>query len=352
VYRGPGGRVSATFTRQAEAKAWLAAQTTDRLRGTLIDPRGADVLLRDWVAEWQRSRPDIRPGAAAAEQSRLTNHVLPAFGDRRLGAITASAVRHWVATLPLSAKTVRHCHGTLSTVMGAAVEEGLIARNPCLGTRLPEIVREEPVFLTETQVGDLVAACPPRWQPFVLTLAGTGLRWGEAVGLRVGRVDLARGCLRVEEQWSRYGWGPPKTRYSRRTVSLPGSVVDALGPLVAGREPGAPVFTADHGGMVQRNVFLRREHRPGRRELLGVWWQAVDDAGLAARRPTPHDLRHTHVALLIAAGVPLTAIQRRLGHSSITVTSDVYGHLLPAVDRQLLSALDTALDPSPRLHVV
>lgn len=74
-------------------------------------------------------------------------------------------------------------------------------------------------------------------------------------------------------------------------------------------------------------------------------------AGLDGKAPTPHDLRHSHASQLIAAGVPLTAIQRRLGHKSITTTSDLYGHLLPRVDEALIAAVDLALAAPGELRV-
>jgi integrase len=161
------------------------------------------------------------------------------------------------------------------------------------------------------------------------------MRWGEAVGLKVKAVDLFAKQATVFEQLQELPntaelvWTSPKSKMSRRTVPLPAYVVDALVPLISGRERDQVVFTAALGGLVRYRVFWR------------TWSKVTEQAGLAGLRI--HDLRHTHAAWLISAGIPLTAIQRRLGHASIAMTSDRYGHLMPVVDANIVAALDAAL---------
>jgi len=112
------------------------------------------------------------------------------------------------------------------------------------------------------------------------------------------------------------------------TLSYPvGTLIDAARGLL----PDEHVFTMPTGSPVNEGYRSR------------TWRQAVKDAGLAGRGPRPHDLRHTHASLLILAGVPLTVVQRRLGHATIAITSDVYGHVSPAAERLAASAMDVAL---------
>lgn len=301
--------------------------------GDLHDPRGGDVHVSDWVIEWQLTRGTLKPSTRDADHARLPA-VLGEFGHLRLRDITPTLVRQWVAGLSdvWAPKTVRHYHALLFGVLALAVDEGLLRRNPCVGTPLPEMVSREPVFLDESELAALIDAHPERWRALPLTLAGTGMRWAEAVGLRCRYVDLSRRELTVAWTYSgRHGWQTPKTKASRRTVTLPGKVVEALGGQLVGKGADAHVFTQPTGSPVNEGYRSR------------VWRRAVMDAGLAGKAPRPHDLRHTHASLLIAAGVPLTAIQRRLGHTSIMITSDVYGSLLPRVDETLVAALDVAL---------
>jgi integrase len=131
----------------------------------------------------------------------------------------------------------------------------------------------------------------------------------------------------VVEVKGHHVWGPPKTRAGRRVVPLPRFVVDELTEHVAGLQPDGLVFSAPEGGPARASQWRRRFWRP-----------AVDAAGVAPLRP--HDLRHTAVALWIAAGATPNEIARRAGHSSVTTVLDRYGHLLPGSEDAVTDALD------------
>jgi integrase len=169
----------------------------------------------------------------------------------------------------------------------------------------------------------------------VALAAHTGRCWGEISALRVGDLDPARRLVSVKRAWKRDGelkWiiGPAKTVRSRRTISLSRGLVDLMGPYVPGRAADRYVFVNTNGEPIRQNVF--HEYR---------WQRAVALArsrGLL-KRPRFHDLRHTHVAWLIAGGTPLPKIQQRLGHESIQTTIDVYGGLLADTDDQVDSVV-------------
>lgn len=214
------------------------------------------------------------------------------------------------------------------------MDEGLLLTNPCRRTALPSTAPHEAVFPDPDQIERLLEAVDPHYRCLVLAAVGTGLRWGELAGLRRTRLDLLRRRLLVDQTLldvnGQLSAGEPKTRGSRRTVSLPEPVVIALSQHLAGHSTEL-VFTAPDGGPLRCSNFYHR-----------TWLPAVKASGLVPP-PRFHDLRHTHVALLIAAGVPIKAIQERLGHASIVMTMDRYGHLLGSVDRELLAALDARL---------
>ncbi|SCX61291.1 Phage integrase family protein, partial [Klenkia marina] len=208
--------------------------------------------------------------------------------------------------------------------------------------------RTEMVCLTPQQFGALRSELPERWRPFATVLAGTGLRFGEAVALTVSDVDLLAPTpvLRVTKALARtdsgFEVGPPKTRKSRRTVSLPADLVDVLAPLVA--RPGSELlFVGPTGARVHHANFYNRAWSPAVGRFAGD--RKVDDVVVRGDGPRPriHDLRHSHASWLIAAGVPLPAIRDRLGHESITTTVDTYGHLMPDQHRQTAAALDGLL---------
>jgi integrase len=150
-------------------------------------------------------------------------------------------------------------------------------------------------------------------------LAYTGLRWGEATALQVRDVDLGRRRLDVRRAFADIGGklieGTPKT-HQARTVPLSPRLCRELEPYVLGRDRDALVFTTATGGPLRKSNFRGR-----------VWAPAVRAAGLEGL--TPHGLRHTAASLYIAAGTPPKVVQRILGHASITITLDLYGHLCP-----------------------
>jgi len=355
--------VQSGYASKTAAKTAIVTAQADRMRGDALVPRGGRVLLADWIDAWLPTyEGGLKPSSAQSEPARVRNHILPLLGRYALEELEQPlVVQRWLADLTagrgpmaeavagkrrrqaerrkLSPKTVRNVHAILHKILAAAVAHKLIRSNPCLITAksLPERVHHEMRFLTEPEIGRLLAAVPKHWRPLVLLLVGTGLRWGEAVGLRVGRVDLLAKpprltVLQAMHELSGTGeiiYTTPKTAASRRTVTFTVQIAMTLTPLWSGRDRAELLFTASQGGPVRIRNFRRG------------WVQWTRAAGLAGLRI--HDLRHTHAAILISDGVPLTGVQRRVGHSSIAVTSDLYGHLMPAVDEGILTAIDAAL---------
>lgn len=337
---------------KAVANARMTAMLVDQARGDFIDPRGGQVTFGQWVDTWWPTyAPSLKPSSLDSAEGILRRYVRPQFDPVPLGDIDPLMVQAWSAalltgTLPgmkrgIAVKTVMNAHGVLHKVLSAAVFQQLIRENPAKRTGLPEKPEYEARFLTEPEAARLLAAVADHWRPLVLVLLSTGLRWSEAVGLKVDKVDiLARKLTVTITMQERVGSGElvfvtPKSKKSRRTVTFTLSVATALIPLVAGKERDALVFTNPDGTPVRYRIFRKQ-----------VWIKARNAAGLEGLRL--HDCRHTHAAWLISAGVPLTAIQRRLGHSSIKVTSDLYGHLLPEVDEGIIAAVNRAL-PEPNL---
>jgi len=173
-------------------------------------------------------------------------------------------------------------------------------------------------------------------------LFGTGMRFGEATALRISDVDLMgrRPNLRVTRAWKRqpdmtYAEGGPKTTFGRRTITLSPELVELLIPFVSGKRGDELLIPAVFGGQMLNSTF----HDVG-------WAPAIRKAhaaGLLAKEPRVHDLRHAHASVLIAEGLPPLAISRRLGHKSITTTYDLYGHLMPEFDDEINAAVDRSL---------
>lgn len=338
--------VASGYSTKTSARNAMTELSADKLRGEYVDPRRGKMRLADWIdIWWPAKRPGLEATTQRSEGARISNHITPLLGEFTLAEIDAVAVKAWVANLadgdeeldraPLAPKTIRNVHGLLYAIMEEAVTQRLIRVNPCYRTGLPKVPHKEQRYLTEPEIGRLAAALPEHWRPLVLLMVSTGLRWSEAAGLKAKRLDVLARTARVEETLHELEagtdlvWQGPKTKQSRRTVTFTVDVANLLVPLVADRERDDVVFRGPDGGPLRYRKFWR------------IWTKATTAAGLEGLRI--HDLRHTHAAHLISHGVSLTGVQRRLGHSSITVTSDLYGHLLPVVDAMILEAVGAML---------
>ncbi len=229
----------------------------------------------------------------------------------------------------------------MGKIMRAAVQAGLIGTSPCEGTRLPRIERTEMRFLDPREVMALADAIDSRYRAAVLLEAYGGLRAGELSGLRAKRVDLLRRTVDISEIVVDVGGhlyvGPPKTSAGRRVVPLPRVTSEPLAEHMKANacRPEDLVFTAPEGGPVHLNAWRQR-----------FWAPAVKAAELRPLRP--HDLRHTAVALWIAAGANPKEVATRAGHTSVSFTLDRYGHLFPGSEQRLNDALDAlAADSHP-----
>lgn len=337
--------VATGFRTKTAARIAKTQLEADALRGDSLRPRGGQVVLGEWLDAWWPSyEVTLKPSSRISADVIVRCYIRPMLGHLMLDDIDPLTVQRWTADLlagrtekkrALAVKTVRNHHGLLHKIMADAVLHRLIRSNPCTRTGLPERTYTEMRFLTEPEAARLLAATPEHWRPLVLLLLGTGLRWGEAIGLRVQDVDVLACRLTVVQTMQELGdtaaivFVTPKSRRSRRTLTFPKSVAEALIPLVANKDRDALVFTAVRGGPVRSRRFRL------------VWNAATKAAGLEGFRI--HDTRHTHAAWLLSARHPLTAVSRRLGHSSVSVTGDIYGHLLAEVDDGIASTLDTAL---------
>jgi integrase len=333
----------------------LARKVGDEAALAVIDARsGRDIRIPLLGEQLERHLTllgaSATPGTVADYRRMAARTWGPRLGELPLPAVTRDTIREWVAwqrrqlttrgggTRTYSPKSIANAHGLLSAVLAGAVEAGHIPSNPARGVGLPtDHVHEEMTALTEGEFIRVLGEVPAHFRPLVLTLVGTGMRWGEATALTVADLDLdsAMPVVRIHQAWKKgekgVYLGSPKTRRGRRTVSLPSQVVDALRAIVIGKAPAELVFTSVQGKRIQGQHFRERE-----------WHPAVLRAGIG-KAPRVHDLRHTHATWMIARGMNLTTLQRRLGHEKITTTSDTYGHLLPEAQTMAAASASLAL---------
>ena len=336
-YRDPVGRQrSKVFDRKVDADGWLHANETAKQDRRWVDPAAGRERFGQWAERWYATTAALRPTTRRDYRVLLDNQVLPAFAGARLADLDALAVREWLAVLVgggLSAKRARKAHQVLSQVLDAAVDGGKLARNVAAGVKLPKVQRREMHFLNAVQVEQLADSIDPRFATLVRVAAYTGLRPCELVALRVSRLDLLRGTVRVAEAApevaGRLEWGGVKT-HEARTVRLPRFLCDELGAYLAGRPhgPDGLVLSAPLGGPLRESKFVPGYFKPAARA-----------AGLPSTLRF-YDLRHTAASLLIREGASVKAVQKQLGHATASITLDTYGHLFPDELDQLAARLE------------
>jgi len=293
--------------------------------------------LEDWSVMWMSGRVGLTEKTRVGYQGILNSRVLPVLGSVPLKRVTRAVIASWVSDMSdqgLSSSRVRNCFNVLAACLDAAVNEGLIGRNPARGVELPaQAARAEQRYLTAQQVDDLASSVPTLSdRSLILTLAYGGLRWGEAVALRRGRVDVLRRRLSIAEAATevsgRLVFGEPKT-HRRRYVHLPRFVAEEVAQHLEDRptDPEALVWVAPMGGPLRYSPYRHR-----------AWDPAVADAGLEGL--TPHALRHTCASLMRAAGADVKEIQTQLGHRSPMITLSIYTHLFEDAFDSVMDRLD------------
>ncbi|MDE0804227.1 MAG: tyrosine-type recombinase/integrase [Acidimicrobiales bacterium] len=340
-YRDPSGRQrSKTFQRKADANRFAVEVTTDIGRGLWLDPSGAQQSVAEWAETFLSLCRRLEYNSRVTYERDLRRYVLPRFGAYRIGSLPAEEIENWLndeLDSGIAPSSVHRHYRTLRRMLQVAIEKEKIVSNPCDRVTPPRVPKKEMVFLDWDQVIELATAHHDRYQPLILFAVETGMRWSELIGLRRGRLDIEAGRVQVTEQlirakageWIRKG---PKTDAGIRSISLSPALASTMEEqlrLYSGPGPDGLVFTSSQGTPLIASSFRTNHFKP-----------AQEAAGVQCRF---HDLRHTSVALAIAGGAHPKAIQTRMGHSSITVTLDRYGHLFPELDQAIAESFGQEL---------
>jgi integrase len=312
--------------------------------------------LDDWL---ERRRPQLRPTTQHSYQQLIRCYLQPMLGEVQLRELDRRILERAYARLlasggrsgrPLSTKTVQYCHGVLRRALEDAVLDGLLETNPARIARPPRRAPDDDEFdddlqvWTGAQAADFLAFVDDDPLQALWHLAlGTGARRGELLGLRWVDVDLDAGQIRIRRSLSVIERVPRLlgTKTSRsRSLSIGSSVVEAL---------------RRHRDHEQRRHAAADtwDNRWGL-VFTGVQGEPIDPMqvttafrDLVRRAPVPvirlHDLRHSHASLLLSVNVPIKVVSERLGHTTIAMTMDVYGHVLPAMDTDAATRLDDLL---------
>ena len=335
------------------------------------DGRADDVPTFEQMGE-RHIRALTKPTEGTRERYRRQLAAdFPEMLDLPVDAINRDHVADWMNARRrdgASAKTIKNKRGLMAAIFNSAMYDGHIDRNPTKGVALPDGETREMSFLTPSEFEQLREHIRPHYRPLIDTLAGTGLRWGEATALQVRDWDRSHQMLTVSRAWKKaergHVIGAPKTRKSRRTVAVPDRVVDALNAATSGKQANDWIFTTVTGLPIRSDghfheeiwqpavaaangekVLNARMKRRGKKDMAeGRAWLKPSTTPLG-KRPRIHDLRHSCASWMIRAGVTLPVIQQHLGHESITTTIDRYGHLEPSHLKAAASALNASMGP-------
>jgi integrase len=340
------------FKTEKEANTALRKMLNEKEQGTL--PTGPNQTLKAYLEQWLEQRyklSAIRAGSYNTYRGSIYNHIIPVLGYIQLQKLTPQQVQAFYTkklSEGLSVRTVSHFHALLHNALTQAVTWNLIARNVCDLVTCPTPKRHEMKPLTTEQAQRLLEVARKHQLKALLTVAvATGMRRGELLALHWQDVDFNEGCLHVKHSVSRIGKfglveSDPKTHSSERKITLPGFVIDALKKhqehlaelrVKAGGEWKEMdiVFCNMHGGYIEpSNLHKAFKKLLERAELPNIRF---------------HDLRHSAASFLAKLNIHPKVVQEILGHSTISMTMDIYSHMFPSTHQEAMGKLDDLFKP-------
>jgi integrase len=320
----------------------------DRDGGLVFD--AGNLTVGGYMDRWLKDVKDtVRQSTHERYGYAINPHITPALGRIKLKDLTPAQVRWFYRDRldhGLAPATVHKLHVVLHKALEAAVADGLIPRNAAAGLKLPRIVREEIDPLNQDEARRLLdAASGDRLEALYVLALNTGIRQGELVALKWQDVDLENATLSVRRTVTRSGnrflLGEPKTKKSRRTIRLTSGAVAALEVHLSRQleemermgslyQPGGLVFATTTGTIINPSNLRNRSFKPILKR--------------AKLRPIRfHDLRHTCATLLLSKDINPKVVSEMLGHASVSITLDIYSHLLPDMQEKAAKALEEAL---------
>jgi integrase len=294
-----------------KAQEFAEQVEVDKRSGSYVAPKLGRVTMAELAVNWlARKQKAAAPSHYRTLETAWRVHVQPRWGAVAVADVDLLGVEDWITDMSdKSATVVLRAYGVLSGILADAVKGKRLPANLAKGVEnLPRKTGERRVYLSADDVARLADESGEH-RVLVLVLAYTGIRWGEAIGLRVRDVQFLRRRLSVQENAVQIGVvhavGPTKGREAR-SVSVPEFVLNELSTLCAGKAPGALVFGDG------------ARYLPRPKSSNGWFRRAVKAAGV--QHVTPHALRHSCASLAVSAGVNVLVLARMLGHNDPSVT--------------------------------
>lgn len=360
-YRDPGGvQRKKSFLRKADADDFEDDNNSKMRRGLYIDPKAGRVTFKQVAEDWMEAQTHNRSTRQAMEL-RLRLHVFPVIGKMPVAQIKPSNIQALTKQLePLAPSYRRVIIVNTSSILSAAVADGLMATNPAAAVKRPKVEPRVIKPWPKAHVHAMYEALPDRWNIVAILGAGLGLRQGEMFGLSPDDVDFLGGKVHVRRQVKVFGDGSMAYAEPKgakvRTVPLPRSVQDELAAYLV-RFPAKTVTlswdgkvkpgTPKPGTAVTVPLFLtNRESNALNRNYFNakVWKPALVAAGIEATRDNGcHALRHYYASMLLSGGATIKAVSEYLGHADAAFTLRTYTHRMEENDDNARKAVDAAL---------
>lgn len=349
-----GGRQRKSLYGRTRAEVIAKLARTQRAKEDGLAALDERTTVAGFLERWleESARPALRPNSFVTYEGLVRNHLAPALGPIRLVRLTPQDVQHLLnqkSADGLAPRTVRNMHRVLHRALEVAARWGLVRRNVSSladGPRAPRSEERTLSVIEARRLLDIVEG--ERLEALYAVALATGLRQGEALGLRWSDIDLETGSLAVRRALTRVHGRlqlvEPKTPTSSRTVTLPQMAVRSLRQHRA-RQAEERLRAGGFWSNEHDLVFTSEGGEPlDARGVRRDFARHVASAGLGRLRF--HDLRHSCASLLLAQGVPARVVMETLGHSSIAVTMNVYSHVLPELSREAARSMDAALATS------
>jgi integrase len=332
----------------------LRAAQRDYEQGLLVGD--ARQTVSQYLAEWLDAKkpPEVRATTWMGYERMVRVHITPVIGRVKLSQLTPQHIQQVTtraAARGLVSSSVSEVYGVLRQALKAAVRLGLLAQNPTDRTRRPRRERAEISPLTREEAQRFLRGVELHWLSPLFTLAlSTGMRIGELLALKWREVDLDVGRLSVVAslRWEQGSaiYGEPKSRHSRRQIALSPDVVARLRDHQLGQRLQRAMVERQAGAVWQGDrfdaVFCGELGFPLREDRVRAqFYEALDACGI--RRIRFHDLRHTCATLLLLQRVNPKIVSELLGHSSVSITLDIYSHVLPDMQQEAAQAIAVAL---------
>ncbi|MBI5954429.1 MAG: site-specific integrase [Chloroflexi bacterium] len=335
----PDGKRKVKYAKDQKAvRDWLAKTQIELRQGILV--KDDNITFEKFVTDYMENvrKNSLRPKTFEVYSYLLKLHINPEIGHIKLVQLRPDHLQSLYAkkvTSGLSKRTVQFMHAIIHKALKQALKWGMVNRNVADLVEAPKPKRQSLTVWDSQQVNTFLSSCKDhRFFPIFVVAIYCGMREGELLGIHRENIDLSKGTIRVMHQAQSLKGGmvitDPKTESSKRLITVPKTALDVLKSHIKGLENKTGLIFSTSTGKPISPSNLQKAFR-----------EETEKAGLPRIRF--HDLRHTSATLLLEAGVHPKVVQERLGHSQISMTLDLYSHVLPSMQKEAADKMEDIL---------